>query len=67
MPYGKLTRIKDFLPSPEECARMESFVRITITLNLKTIDFFKEQAKKHNSKYQKMIRMVLDNYVEHFS
>ena len=65
-PVGKLKRIPDFLPSPEELAKVPTRVRVTIELDLDSIKFFQNQALKHNTKYQRMIREVLKHYVQHF-
>jgi len=32
-------------------------------LSRRSVDFFKKQAKKHDTQYQKMIRRLLDLYV----
>jgi predicted DNA binding CopG/RHH family protein len=61
-PVGKLTRVKDFLPSPEELAVPERKVKVTIALSETSIEFFKRIAKQHHTKYQKMIRNLLDKY-----
>jgi len=58
--------IVDFLPPPEELIRKEPKVKITITLNSRSIDFFKKHAKKNNVKYQVMINEVLDKYVQRY-
>jgi predicted DNA binding CopG/RHH family protein len=58
--------IPDFLPPPEQLVRKESKVKITITLNSKSVAFFKEYAGKHNIKYQTMINEVLDLYVQKY-
>jgi hypothetical protein len=29
------------------------------------VDFFKNEARKHNTQYQRMIRRLLDAYAEH--
>ena len=63
MPVGKLRAVKDFLPLPEELAKAKVIVKVTIGLDLATIRFFQEQAHKHKSKYQRMIREVLNHYV----
>jgi hypothetical protein len=34
----------------------EETVKITISLSKTSIDFFKKEAKKYNTQYQKMIR-----------
>jgi len=61
---GNLNIIEDFLPSPEELAFKNENTKITISLTKETVDFFKEEAKKHHTQYQKMIRNLLDHYVE---
>lgn len=59
---GKVKRVDDFLPSPDELAFKEETVKVTIALSKASIDFFKDQAKKHDTQYQKMIRRLLDEY-----
>jgi predicted DNA binding CopG/RHH family protein len=58
--------IADFLPPPEDLIRKEPKVKITITLNSGSIDFFKKHARKNNVKYQTMINEVLDKYVQRY-
>ena len=58
--------ISDFLPPPEQLVRKEPKVKITITLNSKSVDFFKHFAEKNNVKYQTMINNVLDLYVQRY-
>ena len=52
--------IADFLPSPEELALKDEIVKVTIALSKASVDFFKNEAKKYNTQYQKMIRRLLD-------
>jgi len=59
--------VTDFLPPPEKLVRKEPKVKITITLNSGSIDFFKKHAKKNNVKYQTMINEVLDKYVQKYN
>jgi len=59
---GELKVIPDFLPSPEELAFKEDTVKVTISLSRESVEFFKQEAKKHNTQYQKMIRRLLDVY-----
>jgi len=59
---GKYKIVSDFLPSPEELAFKEDTVKVTISLSKSSIDFFKKEAKKHKTQYQKMIRRLLDSY-----
>jgi len=56
--------IKDFLPRPEELAFREEGVKVTIALSKKSVDFFKSEAAKHHTQYQRMIRKLIDTYVE---
>jgi predicted DNA binding CopG/RHH family protein len=58
--------IADFLPPPEELIRKEPKVKITITLNSGSVDFFKRHAQKNKVKYQTMINEVLDKYVQRY-
>ena len=66
VPIGKMTRVEDFLPSPGELVPPAATVKITIALNRSSVRFFKGAAHKHHTKYQKMIREVLDRYASHF-
>ena len=63
-PLGKLEIIEDFLPSPEKLALKEENVKVTIALSKESVDFVKSEASKHKIKYQRMIRQLLDIYVE---
>jgi predicted DNA binding CopG/RHH family protein len=53
------------LPSSEELALNEETTRITINLNKKSVEFFKEEAQKAGIPYQKLIRKIVDLYAEH--
>jgi predicted DNA binding CopG/RHH family protein len=64
-PMGRVKVIKDFLPSPEELALKEETVKVTISLSRASVEFFKNEAKKYNTQYQKMIRRLLDEYTAH--
>ena len=61
-PMGEVRVIQDFLPSPEELALKEETVKITISLSKASVEFFKNEARKYNTQYQKMIRRLLDEY-----
>jgi len=63
-PIGEPRVIKDFLPAPSELAFRDEDVKITITLSKKSVDFFKSEAAKADTQYQRMIRRLLDVYVE---
>jgi len=65
-PMGELRVIKDFLPPPDQLALKDENVKITIALKKSSIDFFKDEAKKQHTSYQKMIRQVIDWYASHY-
>jgi predicted DNA binding CopG/RHH family protein len=56
--------VADFLPSPAELAFKEDGVKVTLALSKSSVDFFKSEASKHQTQYQRMIRRLLDSYVE---
>jgi predicted DNA binding CopG/RHH family protein len=59
--------IMDFLPPPEELAFREEGVKVTIALSKKSIEFFKSEASKHHTQYQRMIRKLIDTYVDTYA
>ena len=61
-PLGQLKIVKDFLPAPEELVFKEDTVKVTIALSKESVEFFKREAEKHHTQYQKMIRRLLDAY-----
>ena len=63
-PLGKVELIADMLPSPDELAFKEDTVKVTIALSKSSVDFFKSEAQRHNTKYQQMIRRLLDAYTD---
>lgn len=66
-PIGEVQIVDDFLPNPKDLVLKEETVKITINLTKASIDFFKRQAKKHHTHYQKMIKCLVDQYAERFS
>lgn len=62
-PIGDVEVIADTLPSPEQLAFREDTVKVTISLSRASVEFFKFEARKHGTAYQKMIRRLLDVYV----
>lgn len=66
-PMGKISIATDFLPSPKELVLKDKTVKVTIALSKNSVDYFKKEAKKHNTQYQKMIRRLLDEYTAHQS
>lgn len=65
-PMGNLRVVKDFLPPPDQLVLKEENVKVTIALRKSSIDFFKEEAQKHHTSYQKMIRQVIDWYASRY-
>ena len=63
-PLGKVQVVPDFLPSPAELAFREEGVKVTLALSKKSIEFCKSEASKHHTQYQRMIRRLLDAYVD---
>jgi predicted DNA binding CopG/RHH family protein len=64
-PIGKVKAVSDFLPSPEELVLKDETIKVTIALSKTSVEFFKNEAKKYNTQYQKMIRRLLDEYTAH--
>lgn len=62
-PIGKIRVVKDFLPPPEDLVFREDNVKVTLSLSRESVEFFKKQAAKNRTQYQKMIRRLLDLYV----
>jgi hypothetical protein len=66
-PLGRLKVVPDFLPRPDELVFRDEGVKVTIALSKRSVDFFKNEARRHNTQYQRMIRRLLDAYAEHHS
>ncbi len=66
-PLGKLRVIPDFLPDPEQLAFKEEGVKITLALSKRSVDFFKREAARTGTQYQRMIRRLVDAYVQRYS
>ena len=63
-PLGEIRVVRDFLPSPSELAFREEGVKVTLALSKKSVEFFKAEASRHHTQYQRMIRRLLDVYVD---
>ena len=66
-PLGDLRVIPDFLPRPEELVFRDEGVKVTIALSKRSVEYFKGEARKHHTQYQRMIRRLLDAYAQHHS
>lgn len=62
-PLGTIEVVADFLPSPAELAFKEDGVKVTLSLSRSSVEFFKSEASRHQTQYQRMIRKLLDAYV----
>lgn len=67
MPIGKLVRIPDFLPPPEELAVCEDTVKVTLSLKKSSVQFFKQKARQCHTKYQRMLRELVDRYATQYA
>ena len=65
-PLGDLKVVRDFLPNPEQLAYREEGIKVTLALSKKSVEFFKSEAAKHHTQYQRMIRRLVDAYVESY-
>jgi len=45
-------KVDDFLPPPDQLVKRVPKVKVTITLNQQSVEFFKKSAKKNKVKYQ---------------
>jgi predicted DNA binding CopG/RHH family protein len=67
MPIGKMSRIEDFLPPPDKLVIPKETVKVTLSLTKTSVEFFKRQAKRNHTQYQKMIRQLIDQYTIRYS
>ncbi|MFH1189647.1 MAG: CopG family transcriptional regulator [Candidatus Omnitrophota bacterium] len=66
---GEGRRADDLLPPPEKLAGAvtEETIMVTLRLSERSVHFFKQQAKQYHTKYQKMLRFLVDKYAEMYS
>jgi hypothetical protein len=61
--YDALTVLpRDFLPTPEELAGKSPQTKITLAVDNASLDFFKAEAKRLGTSYQRMMRNLLSGY-----
>jgi hypothetical protein len=65
MKVGRI--LPDFLPPPDKLIFKDDAVKVTITLSTRSVLFFKDEAAKRGVQYQRMIRRLLDAYVDAFA
>ncbi len=63
-PLGDLTPVADFLPSPDDQVLKQKNTKVTLSLSSESVAFFKSLAHKHHLPYQRLIRELLDAYVD---
>lgn len=63
-PLGDYRVIPDFLPPPDQLAFRDEGVKVTIALSKRSVEFFKSHAARNQTQYQRMIRQLLDAYVD---
>lgn len=60
---GKLQRIRDDLPSPDELAgEISKQTKVTLALDDDALAFFKREASRRRTSYQRMIRNLVRSY-----
>ena len=52
----------DFLPSPEELIKEEETVKVTLLLTKRSVAKIKKLAKSQGTKYQRVIRNLVDDF-----
>ena len=66
-PLGEYRVVPDFLPPPNELAFRDEGVKVTIALSIRSVEFFKSHVAKNQTQYQRMIRQLLDAYVDAYA
>jgi len=61
---GRVRIVEDFLPSPDRLVLREDNVKVTLSLSLRSVTFFKRAARQRRVPYQRMIRALVDAYAE---
>lgn len=67
--FGKVRLVEDFLPPPNELVfkKEPETVKVTLTLEKRSVDFFKGKAAKLGGSYQRMMRNLLSDYADKFT
>lgn len=56
--------VADFLPSPAELAKARSQVFVKIALDVDTLAFFKQMAKKQKISHRAVLENLLESYAQ---
>ena len=67
IPLGRIDRAVKNMPNPIGLLPQEKKILISVYLNESTVRFFKKEANRHHSKYQRMMRAVLERYKEAYT
>ena len=62
-PIGEIKIVKDFLPPPEKLVFKRKNIKVTMALDVESVEFFKKQAERNHVPYQTMIRNLINTYV----
>jgi predicted DNA binding CopG/RHH family protein len=60
------TIIGDLLPPPDQLVLKTEKEKITIAIDKRSLELFKQYADKHNAKYQTMMNGVISSYADKF-
>ena len=63
-PIGRVKVVRDFLPPPHALAFRNEGTKVTLSLSRRSVEFFKEHAARNGTQYPRMIRELLDAYVD---
>jgi predicted DNA binding CopG/RHH family protein len=65
--FGRIQLVEDFLPPPSELVFKKSpkTIKVTLTLDDSSVNFFKSKAEEFGGSYQRMMRNLLSEYAEH--
>lgn len=66
-PVGNVTIVEDFLPPPDKLIPVRESIKVTLSLDKMSLQFFKKCAAKQGVKYQRMIREVLHGYAQKYA
>lgn len=58
--------VADFLPPPDKLVFKTEKEKITIALDRRSLELYRQYARKHNTKYQTMINSVVGSYADKF-
>jgi predicted DNA binding CopG/RHH family protein len=54
--------VENFLPPPDKLVLRPKPIRVTLTLDAETVEYFKAEAERIDVPYQRMIRNLLNEY-----